>query len=233
MGKKGKGKDPTKGMTEEEKIAFLQQKAVEEEQAKAQTAVIAMQFLTDKLHKEEKAVRLNETKLITKWRDILRNSKSEELKKDIQILSQTFERMVDKKNALVEALVYSALKLVLRPNAHVTQNFTQMNKCTDLLIFKKYSVPSNLAQVQNHPMVATVALGAGMKTSVGWATYSAKLTHARSAVDHRMGSCTLKRLRRWFMSNSFQLCVLLLLDIINSKNTISGVSLFRLKIIIF
>lgn len=106
MGKKGKGKDPTKGMTEEEKIAYLQQKAVEEEQAKAQTAAIAMQFLTDKLHKEEKAVRLNETKLITKWRDILRNSKSEELKKDIQILSQTFGRMVDKKNALVEALVY-------------------------------------------------------------------------------------------------------------------------------
>jgi len=73
-----------------------------------------MQFLTDKLHKEEKAVRLNETKLITKWRDILRNSKSEELKKDIQILSQTFERMVDKKNALVEALVYSALKFNLK-----------------------------------------------------------------------------------------------------------------------
>ena len=73
-----------------------------------------MQFLTDKLHKEEKAVRLNETKLITKWRDILRNSKSEELKKDIQILSQTFERMVDKKNALVEALVYSVLKFNLK-----------------------------------------------------------------------------------------------------------------------
>ena len=95
-------------------LFYLQQKAVEEEQAKAQTAAIAMQFLTDKLHKEEKAVRLNETKLITKWRDILRNSKSEELKKDIQILSQTFERMVDKKNALVEALVYSALKFNLK-----------------------------------------------------------------------------------------------------------------------
>jgi len=102
--KKGK-KDPTANMTPEEKLAYLEAQALEEEKAKAQAAQVAMQFLVDKLQKEEKSVKLNETKLITKWRDILRTAKSEELKKEIQILSQTFERMVDKTNAVIEALV--------------------------------------------------------------------------------------------------------------------------------
>lgn len=105
MAKKGKGKkDPTAGMTEEEKIRYLQQVAMEEEKAKQQAAAVAMQFLKDKLTSEMKSVQLNETKLIIKWREILRTQKADELKKDIQILSQTFERIIDRKSSVIEAL---------------------------------------------------------------------------------------------------------------------------------
>merc|ERR1711998_249950 len=77
---------------------------MEEEKAKQQAAAVAMQFLKDKLSSEMKSVQLNETKLIIKWRDILRQQKADELKKDIQILSQTFERIIDRKSSVIEAL---------------------------------------------------------------------------------------------------------------------------------
>lgn len=93
-------------MTEEEKIAYLQHKALQEEQERQQAAQVAMQFLKDKLLKEEQAVKLNETKLITKWRAILRQNKSEELRTEIQILAQTFERIVDRKSNVIEVLVH-------------------------------------------------------------------------------------------------------------------------------
>jgi len=105
MAKKGKGKkDPTAGMSEEEKIRYLQQVAMEEEKAKQQAAQVAMQFLKDKLGSEMKSVQKNENRLIVKWRDILRQQKADELKKDIQILSQTFERIIDRKSSVIEAL---------------------------------------------------------------------------------------------------------------------------------
>ena len=49
-----------------------------------------------KLQKEEKASVLNLSKLNHQWRNIMRELKSKELKKDIEILSQTFERVVDR-----------------------------------------------------------------------------------------------------------------------------------------
>merc|ERR1712139_14033 len=132
-------------MSEEEKLAYLQQKALEEEQQKAQVAQVAMQFLTDKLQKEEKSVRLNETKLITKWRDILRQSKSEELKKEIQILSQTFERMTDKKNAVIEALVYdleqaeNQHRLAARQHDENLDNVIDLHKLRMLVLQEEYT----------------------------------------------------------------------------------------------
>lgn len=143
---KGKGKkDPTKDMTPEQKQAYLQQKALEEEQAKVQAAQVAMQFLKDKLQKEEKSVKLNETKLITKWRDILRTAKSEELKKEIQILSQTFERMVDKKNAVIEALVNdldqaeSQQRLAARQHNQNLERFIDLHKLRLLVLQEEYT----------------------------------------------------------------------------------------------
>ena len=57
-----------------------------------------------KLQKEENNSKFNLHKLNTQWREIMRQSKSSELKKDIEILSQTFERVVDRKKAVLESL---------------------------------------------------------------------------------------------------------------------------------
>ena len=58
----------------------------------------------DKLTKEERATRFNLNKLNNQWRNIMREAKSKELKKDIEILSQTFERVVDRKDAVIKSL---------------------------------------------------------------------------------------------------------------------------------
>lgn len=58
----------------------------------------------DKLAKEERATKFNINKLNHQWRNIMRENKSKELKKDLEILSQTFERIVDRKDATIKSL---------------------------------------------------------------------------------------------------------------------------------
>jgi len=89
-------------MTEEERLLFEQQKAAAEEEAKRAEQEMILNFLKDKLEKEEKYSRLNNRKLIEKWRTIMRQTKSAELKREIQILSQTFERIMDRKDAVIQ-----------------------------------------------------------------------------------------------------------------------------------
>ena len=75
-----------------------------------------MQFLKDKLLKEERASKFNMNKLNHQWRNIMRESKAKELKKDIEILSQTFERVVDRKDSIIKViilLIYYIIKLIL------------------------------------------------------------------------------------------------------------------------
>jgi len=61
-------------------------------------------LLQNKLAKEERATRFNMNKLNHQWRTIMREAKSKELKKDLEILSQTFERVVDRKESVVKSL---------------------------------------------------------------------------------------------------------------------------------
>ena len=43
-------------------------------------------------------------KITHQWRNIMRAAKSKELKRDIEILSQTFERVVDRKDSVIKSL---------------------------------------------------------------------------------------------------------------------------------
>lgn len=43
-------------------------------------------------------------RFLEKWRAIMRQAKSAELKKEIVILSQTFERIMDRKSAVIQQL---------------------------------------------------------------------------------------------------------------------------------
>lgn len=56
----------------------------------------------DKLAKEERNSSVNLHKINLQWRTVLREVKARELRKDIEILSQTFERVVDCKDNVIK-----------------------------------------------------------------------------------------------------------------------------------
>lgn len=91
-------------MSEDERIAYEEQKRLAEEEMRKKKEDVLAQFLKDKLAKEEKATRYNLNKLNHQWRNIMREAKAKELKKDIEILSQTFERVIDRKDAVIKSL---------------------------------------------------------------------------------------------------------------------------------
>ncbi|XP_053560929.1 dynein regulatory complex subunit 2 [Bombina bombina] len=105
MPKKG-GKKSRKmsRMTEEERLLFMQQKILSEEEHSKKKEEMLMQFLKDKLAKEEQSSRINLNKLNVQWRSVLREVKAQELREDIKILSQTFLRVVDCKDSVIKSL---------------------------------------------------------------------------------------------------------------------------------
>ncbi|KAK6466938.1 dynein regulatory complex subunit 2 [Huso huso] len=107
MPKKG-GKKSAKlsNMSEEERLLFMQQKALAEEELSKKKEDILTQFLKDKLAKEEKSSVLNLNKINQQWRVLMRETKGRELKKDIEVLSQTFERVVDRKDSVIKSLAW-------------------------------------------------------------------------------------------------------------------------------
>ncbi|CAD5121586.1 DgyrCDS10084 [Dimorphilus gyrociliatus] len=91
-------------MSEEDRILVLEQQRLAEEEMRKKKENDLAKFLKHKLMQEEKATKFNLNKLNHQWRNIMREAKSKELKKDIEILSQTFERVVDRKESVIKAL---------------------------------------------------------------------------------------------------------------------------------
>lgn len=91
-------------MSDEEQLLLFQQKLLAEEEAAKKKERLLTQFLKDKLAKEEHNSALNLNKINTQWRTVLREVKTRELHKDIEILSQTFERVVDCKDSVIKSL---------------------------------------------------------------------------------------------------------------------------------
>ncbi|KAL2091084.1 hypothetical protein ACEWY4_013347 [Coilia grayii] len=103
MPKKG-GKGQA-AMTEEERLLYMQQKAQAEEEMAKRKEDMLTQFLKEKLQKEEKNSVVNLHKLTQQWRTVMRQTRATELRRDISILSQTFERVVDRKDSVIKSLV--------------------------------------------------------------------------------------------------------------------------------
>ncbi|NP_001351773.1 dynein regulatory complex subunit 2 isoform 2 [Mus musculus] len=103
MSKKGKKpKLPKAPLSEEDQLLIFQQKMLADEEAAKKKERLLTQFLKDKLAKEEHNSALNLNKINTQWRTILREVKTRELHQDIEILSQTFERVVDCKDSVIK-----------------------------------------------------------------------------------------------------------------------------------
>ncbi|XP_015348782.1 dynein regulatory complex subunit 2 [Marmota marmota marmota] len=99
-----RGKKAKTPLSEEEQLLLYQQKLLAEEEMAKKKERLLSQFLKDKLAKEEQNSALNLNKINTQWRTVLREVKTKELHKDIEILSQTFERVVDCKDSVIKSL---------------------------------------------------------------------------------------------------------------------------------
>ncbi|XP_059208684.1 dynein regulatory complex subunit 2 [Centropristis striata] len=92
------------GRTEEERLVLLQQRAqAEEETAKKKEEILTL-FLREKLQKEEKNTAVNLLKLTDGWRSVLRRARCGELRRDLEVLSRTFERQLDGLDSVVKNL---------------------------------------------------------------------------------------------------------------------------------
>ncbi|XP_014776106.1 dynein regulatory complex subunit 2 [Octopus bimaculoides] len=99
-----KGKKKVK-LTEEQKIHQEEQKMLLQIEMKRKKEEILMQYLKDKHAKEEKFTKLNNLIINDRWRGILREIKGKEIKSDIVVLKNTFDRIVDQKDEIFKALL--------------------------------------------------------------------------------------------------------------------------------
>ncbi len=88
----------------------------------------------EKLSKEEKNTKYNLNKINYQWRSIMRDAKAKELLKDIEIMSQTFERIIDRKDTVIKALVKDLQEaeeqyaMAMRSNVANVENLIDLDK---------------------------------------------------------------------------------------------------------
>ncbi|GAQ79671.1 hypothetical protein KFL_000350250 [Klebsormidium nitens] len=99
-----KGKKDSKPLTEEEKLVRQEMLALQAEEERKKQEEDAKKRLKDKKETEEKYARINGLKIHTQWRKFMRQAKVDELRRDIEILSQQHEREVDRKDAIIQML---------------------------------------------------------------------------------------------------------------------------------
>ncbi|NWR90690.1 DRC2 protein, partial [Furnarius figulus] len=89
----------------EAELLLLQKKALAEEEAAKTRQELLTRFLKDKLSREQQMSTRGLHKLHTLWRSVLREARDQELRQDIEILSQTFQRVMDCKDSIIEGLL--------------------------------------------------------------------------------------------------------------------------------
>ncbi len=99
-GKKGKGPPETE---QERQLRFEIEKMKAEEAARAREAG-RKKMLRDRWGQEDRYGRVNRLKLLNQWRKIMRLCKVEEMRHEIEVLSQNHEREVDRKDAIIQIL---------------------------------------------------------------------------------------------------------------------------------
>ncbi|KAJ8287201.1 hypothetical protein GJAV_G00048840 [Gymnothorax javanicus] len=91
-------------VTEVEKQLFLQQKALAEEEKRKRQQAMLFQELTSRMEVEEQASVMSELRLDETWQPALQRDRAKELRDDIAVLSQSFERAVDLKGTIIKYL---------------------------------------------------------------------------------------------------------------------------------
>ncbi|XP_036314351.1 dynein regulatory complex subunit 2 [Pipistrellus kuhlii] len=141
-----KGKKSKVPLTDEEQLLLFQQRLLAEEELSRKKERLLSQFLKDKLAKEEHNSALNLNKINTQWRAVLREVKTKELLKDIEILSQTFERVVDCKDSVIKSLAKDLSEAeeqyahALRSHLHNIDHLLALQRCRLNLLEENYNM---------------------------------------------------------------------------------------------
>ncbi|XP_064899807.1 dynein regulatory complex subunit 2 [Columba livia] len=133
-------------------LLLLQSQALaQEEEAKAKRELLT-RFLKDKLAKEQHSSTLNLHKLNVQWQAILREAKAKELRQDVEILSQTFARVMDCKDSAIESLVTDLEEAeeqharALRSHLHNVDRLLQLQSCRLACLEEGYSAQLSALQ---------------------------------------------------------------------------------------
>ncbi|NXU45303.1 DRC2 protein, partial [Drymodes brunneopygia] len=89
-------------MTAEAELLLLQSQALAEEEAAKTKRQLLTRFLQEKLSREEQSSMWGLHKVRSLWLLAQRKTKDQELRQDIEILSQTFTRVMDCKDGIIE-----------------------------------------------------------------------------------------------------------------------------------
>ncbi|NXP74719.1 DRC2 protein, partial [Ramphastos sulfuratus] len=122
-------------MAAEDELLLLQKRALAEEEAAKTKGEMLSRFLKDKLAKEKHSSALNLHKLNAQWRAVLREAKAKELRQDVEILSQTFARVMDDKDSIIESLgtdleeAEEQHSQALRSHLHNVDRLLQLQRC--------------------------------------------------------------------------------------------------------
>lgn len=90
--------------TPEEKMARLKKEANEQEERAKIQMESSRASLQARREREQQYSKLNSIKIHNQWRKIMRMAKVDELRGQIEILSQNHEREVDRKDAIIQML---------------------------------------------------------------------------------------------------------------------------------
>ena len=90
--------------TDEERMIRLQMEALAADEKERQNQEATRVALRERQIREQRYAHLNSIKIHNQWRKIMRMAKVEELRREIEILSQNHEREVDRKDAIVQML---------------------------------------------------------------------------------------------------------------------------------
>ncbi|XP_056371022.1 dynein regulatory complex subunit 2 [Oenanthe melanoleuca] len=126
---------PTVPAAAEAELLLLQKQALAEEEAAKAKRELLTRFLQDKLSREEQSSLWGLHKVRTLWRSAQRKAKDQELRQDIEILSQTFSRVMDCKDGVIETLVRDLKEAeeqqnrALRSHLHLTDQLLHLQRC--------------------------------------------------------------------------------------------------------
>mmetsp|Transcript_36392 Transcript_36392/g.107967 ORF Transcript_36392/g.107967 Transcript_36392/m.107967 type:complete len:517 (-) Transcript_36392:77-1627(-) len=101
-GGKGGGKKGKSNESDEERQMRLEAERLREEEARRAMEAMRKEMIKKRLAQEERYSRINNLKINTRWRTLMRLVKTEDLRKEIEILSQQHEREVDRKDAMIQ-----------------------------------------------------------------------------------------------------------------------------------